>query len=75
MIKSHHIHVQGKSRQHAEQLLGEAFNAWVEENPLMEVVKMFEPNRWDRTFGDWNYNEYHTNFTFFYRVPAGLREL
>lgn len=77
IVKAHHIAVEGKSRRQAEQLLGEKFNEWAQANPGVEVFHIFEPCRYDRTFGDYNYNEYHTLLTFFYRerLPAGLREL
>ena len=77
MIKAHHIHVEGKNRQKAEEMLGDAYNVWVGQNPDAEVVKFFEPYRWDRLFGDHNYNEYHIAMTFFYRIklPYGLKEL
>lgn len=78
MIASMVIQVEGKSRLLAEKLLGEAFNAWVAENPNCGIVHFFEPVRKDDMYGDYTSNRYHTSMTFFYKkkeVPYGLKEL
>lgn len=77
IIKSGHIHVQANNREFSEKKLGEEFNKWMVENNYPEIIKFFEPNRFDRLFGDYNYNEYHTSMTFFYKtsLPNGLKSL
>lgn len=74
LIKAKVLHVKAKSREQAELDLGEAFNAWIEENKLMEVHHLFEPERTSKIYGDHTYNEYHVTMTFFYRIPYALRE-
>lgn len=76
MIKSHVIQTREKSRSEAELALGERFNEWVANNPKAKVLHLFDPERWDETHGNYNYNKYNTSLTFFYEVlPNGLKEL
>ncbi len=67
MIKAHTIVVSAKSRELAEQGMANGFNDWVENNPMCEIYHIFEPHRHDRTYGDYTYNTFHSEFTFFYK--------
>ncbi len=70
-ILAHTISVEGSSREHAERLLGEKFNEWAVANPGATLHHIFEPTRYDRRYGDHNYDRFHSAFTFFYREAAG----
>jgi hypothetical protein len=68
MILAHTISVEGKSRQNAEKLMGESFNDWAKNNLDCTIFHLFEPVRHNEIFGDYNYNRYYSEFTFFYVV-------
>lgn len=74
MVKSEVIHSVMNSRVDSEKQLGVLFNKWTEDNPGAKIVHLFDPVRRDETYGDRNYNKYHTILTFFYYVgiPNGL---